>query len=75
MFLVNFFFKTAMLLGKNNSKLPVSVVGVCLIIGMGKSAPQGALTTINCAVNPVLNSQQAVYYSDGVPKEPSNTAR
>ena len=42
---------------------------------MGKSAPQGAMTTINCAVNPTLNSQQAIYYSDGVPKEPTNTAR
>ena len=42
---------------------------------MGRSVPQGAVTTINCAVNPALNSQQAVYYSEGAPKLPSNTAR
>ena len=42
---------------------------------MGKSVPQGAVTTINCAVNPTLNSQQAIYYSDGTPKQPSSTAR
>ena len=44
-------------------------------IGMGKSVPQGAMTTINCAVNPTLNSQQAIYYSEGTPKQPSATAR
>ena len=45
------------------------------IIGMGKSVPQGAVTTINCAVNPTLNSQHAIYYSEGPPKQPSATAR
>ena len=43
--------------------------------GMGRSVPQGAVTTINCAVNPALNSQQAIYYSEGIPKRPSVTAR
>ena len=42
---------------------------------MGRSVPQGAVTTINCAVNPALNSQQAIYYSEGTPKRPSVTAR
>ena len=42
---------------------------------MGRSVPQGAVTTINCAVNPALNSQRAIYYSEGAAKLPSNTAR
>ena len=46
-----------------------------LCIGIGRSVPQGAVTTINCAVNPTLNSQQAIYYSEGRPKQPSATAR
>ena len=45
------------------------------MIGIGRSVPQGAVTTINCAVNPTLNSQQAIYYSEGTPKQPSATAR
>ena len=45
------------------------------VLGMGRSVPQGAVTTINCAVNPALNSQQAIYYSEGIPKRPSVTAR
>ena len=72
MFLVNFFFKTAMALGKKHHFLTTVNLN---IIGMGKSVPQGAVTTINCAVNSALNSQQAIYYSDGVPKQPTNTAR
>ena len=42
---------------------------------MGRSVPQGAVTTINCAINPALNSQQAIYYSEGTPKRASVTAR
>ena len=42
---------------------------------MGRSVPQGAVTTINCAVNPTLNSQQAIYYHEGPPKQPTATAR
>ena len=45
------------------------------VLGMGRSVPQGAVTTINCAVNPALNSQQAIYYSEGTPKRPSVIAR
>ena len=29
-----------------------------------KTVAEGAITTINCAVNPELNSQQCYYYSD-----------
>ena len=42
---------------------------------MGRSVAQGAVTTINCAVNPALNSQQAIYYNEGPPKQPTATAR
>lgn len=78
LFWVNLFFKATMVLGKaqfsNVHSQPLAVVYVH-ILGMGKSVPQGAMTTINCAVNPTLNSQQAFYYSDGMPKQPSNIAR
>ena len=40
-----------------------------------RNPKDGAATTINCAVNPHLNSQQAYYYADCRPKEPSATAR
>ena len=29
-----------------------------------KGPANGAITTVNCAVNPELNSQQCYYYSD-----------
>ena len=29
-----------------------------------KDPQQGAVTSINCAVNPVLNSQQHLYYAE-----------
>ena len=29
-----------------------------------RNTVDGAITTINCAVNPELNSQQCYYYSD-----------
>ena len=45
------------------------------IIVKGRSVPQGAVTTINCAINPTMNSQQAIYYSEGTPQQPSATAR
>ena len=45
-------------------------------IGLGRSPEKGAVTTINCAVNPALNSQQAVYYSSNSrPEQASETAR
>ena len=39
-----------------------------------RSIKDGAATTINCAVNPALNSQQCSYYSNCAPRQPSNTA-
>jgi len=44
-------------------------------IGMGRSVEEGAVTIINCAVNPSLNSQQAVYYAEGRQTQASRTAR
>ena len=42
----------------------------------GRSPEKGAVTTINCAVNPELNSQQAIYYSSNTrPEQASETAR
>ena len=41
----------------------------------GRSVKDGAATTINAAVNPTLNSQQAVYYSDCQPKVSSADSR
>ena len=46
-----------------------------LSVGMGRSIEEGAVTIINCAVNPALNSQQALYYSEGRLTQPSRTAR
>ena len=43
--------------------------------GFGRSPEKGAMTTINCAVNPVLNSQQAFYYSSCRPVQVNDTAR
>ena len=41
-----------------------------------KSPPRGALSSINCAANPSLNSQQAFYYNaDGNQVLPSEVAR
>lgn len=39
----------------------------------GKSPQEGAATSINCAVNPELNSQQARHYAD-CRETPSSTA-
>ena len=45
-------------------------------IGLGRSPEKGAVTTINCAVNPELNSQQAIYYhSNTRPEQACETAR
>ena len=46
-----------------------------LQLGLGRSPEKGAMTTINCAINPALNSQQAVYYSSCRPAQANNTAR
>ena len=66
---------TCMLADRNNYIIISIQLCLLYIIGFGSSVPQGAVTTINCAVNPTLNSQQAVYYSVGSPKQPSATAR
>ena len=47
-----------------------------LLIGFGQTPEKGAVSTINCAVNPELNSQQAIYYSSNArPDQASETAR
>ena len=40
------------------------MIRVVCVLGFAKNPQKGALTTINCAVNPTLNSQQAVFYAD-----------
>ena len=40
-----------------------------------RNPKDGAATTINCAVNPELNTQEAVYYDDCAPKQPSEDSR
>lgn len=41
-----------------------------------KTPQRGAFSSLNCAVNPVLNSQQAFYYNeDGVATQPTEIAR
>ena len=46
-----------------------------LVIDFMRSVKDGAATTINCAVNPRLNSGQCFYYSDCAPKQPTAIAR
>ena len=45
-----------------------------LLSGFAKTPQKGALTTINCAVNPTLNSQQAIFYRDCKPHRAPTTA-
>ena len=48
----------------------------CTYVGFMRTPEKGAVTTINCAVNPELNSQQAIYYtSNSRPEQASETAR
>ena len=43
---------------------------------VGRSPKKGAINTINSAVNPALNSQQAIYYtSNTLPEQATETAR
>ena len=43
---------------------------------VGRMPEKGAIPTINCAVNPVLNSQQAIYYTSNTsPEQASETAK
>ena len=44
-------------------------------IALGRNPEKGAMTTINCAINPTLNSQQAVYYSNCRPAQANDIAR
>ena len=45
-------------------------------MGLGRTPEQGAITTINCAINPALNTQQAIYYtSNTLPEQATETAR
>ena len=44
-------------------------------LALGRNPEKGAMTTINCAVNPTLNSQQAIYYSSCRPAQANDTAR
>ena len=47
---------------------------IYLLSGFAKTPEKGALTTIDRAVNPTLNSQQAVYYRDCKPQRTPATA-
>ena len=53
----------------------LSILQLLACIAMMRNVKDGAATTINCAVNPELNTQQCFYYSDCRPKEPIPIAR
>ena len=40
-----------------------------------RTAKEGAATQIYCAVNPELNTQEAIYYNDCAPDESSEVSR
>ncbi len=42
---------------------------------LGRKPDVGAATSLNCAVNPDLNSRQHFYYDSCRPKEPSAASR
>lgn len=44
-------------------------------LGMTVTPEKGAMTTINCAVNPELAEVSGVYYSNCKPAQPSSLAR
>ena len=46
-----------------------------LLTVIGRSCKDGAATTINCAVNPQLNTQQALYYDSCRPVQSSAVSR
>jgi len=52
-------------------ELPTMFYACCL----ARTPQQGAVTTINCAVNPSLNSQQAIYYNNCRPEQAPVVAR
>lgn len=45
------------------------------VLGMAKTPEKGAMTTINCAVNPELAGVSGVYYDNCKPAQPSQLAR
>ena len=56
--------------------IAVFLYNLCNYLGLGRTPEKGAITTINCAVNPALNSQQAIYYSsNSTPEQTTETAR
>lgn len=52
----------------------LSVAARIMKLGL-RSMKDGAVTTINCAVNPELKSQQCAYYSDCQPTPPTDMSR
>ena len=66
--------KVSCFYAKVHKKSLRSLINYC--IGLGRSPEKGAVTTINCAVIPELNSQQAIYYSSNArPEQACETAR
>ena len=53
----------------------MSTLSVLYSALLGRSSVDGAATTINCAVNPELNSQQALYYDSCRPIQSSSASR
>ena len=45
------------------------------VLGMVKTPEKGAITTINCAVNPELAGVSGIYYVNCKPAQPSQLAR
>lgn len=45
------------------------------VFGMVQTPEKGAMTTINCAVNPELAGVSGVYYINCKPAQPSQLAR
>jgi len=45
------------------------------LLVIGRTPKDGAATTINCAVNPQLNTQQALYYDNCRPTQSSSISR
>ena len=46
-----------------------------MFLGLGRSPQEGSMTTLNAAVNPELNKEDAVYYVDCKETRPSSLAR
>ena len=46
----------------------------CLVTGMLRDSVKGAATSLNAAVNPELNKEEFVYYSDCQPAHTSAAA-